>query len=149
MMAHQSLIRLSRARSCIAHWESVETGDIRLVRVSPDTGPVPDVAHLVGQLFIGLASLRLAVLAAMKGNVGDTLDRVLLSPAAYAAWNKTVAANAAAIKKVEAADVARIPDERAREISGKRLLIWVDLPTGEKISLIIPPEQWAWRQKPN
>lgn len=110
---------------------------------------MPDVAHLVGQLFIDLKSLRLAILAAMKGNVGDTLDRVLLSPAAYAAWYKTVDDNAAAIKKVEAADGAQIPDERAREISGKRLLIWVDLPTGEKICLILPQKEWAWRQKPN
>ena len=143
-MSHQTLIRASRSRSCIAHWEAVENGDIRLLRVSSDMGPLPDIGHLTGPgvVFPDLDTLRRAVTAAMKGPTGDTLDRVMLSRSAYDRWN---ALAAEAVKTLPVAtDLAAIPDERARAITGGRLLIWVDLPGGKKIQLTLEKEEWAW-----
>lgn len=143
MSTQHTLIRASRARSCIAHWDATPEGDIRLVRVSPNDGPLPDVGHLVGAQFRDLAGLRLALIAAMKGPVGDTLDRVLITRAAYdrvAGLLREIAARLPA-----GTDPDTIPDERARPISGGRLLVWVDLPTGERASVILEKGEWGWR----
>lgn len=132
------LIRHNRRRAVVAHVGPTDTG-IRLLRLTPDSGPVPEYGHLSGREFPDMSALRRAVLAAMRGPVGTTLDRVLLSPWAYHSWLKTV-------EDTDLADLdpQLIPDEQARPISGGRLLIWVDLPNGRKVDLIIPPEHWAW-----
>ena len=78
----------------------------------------------------------------MKGPVGDTLDRVLLSRVAYDRWNALATEVAKTLPATM--DLATIPDERARAISGGRLLIWVDLPDGKKIQLTLEKEEWAW-----
>lgn len=146
-MSHQILIRASRARSVIAHYDTTD-GAIQLIRLSPDAGPLPDYAHLIGQCFPDQVSLRLAVIAALSGPVGDTLDHVLLSRDVYDRWNQIAAQ--AARKLPTATDPALIPDERARALSGGRLMIWVDLPEPVgTVKLIVAPGEWAWRAKPN
>lgn len=143
-MSHQTLVRASRTRSCIAHWEATETGEIRLLRVSPDQGPLPDVGHLTGPGVVlpDLDALRRAVMAALKGPTGDTLDRVLLSRSVYNRWTALAAEAAKTLRDI---DSPTIPDERARAISGGRLLIWVDLPDGGTIKMIVEKEEWAWQ----
>lgn len=106
---------------------------------------MPDVVHLMGPgIFLpDLPGLRRAIEAAMRGPVGDTLDRVLLTRSVYDRW---IAIAAEAAKNLPfGTDTSTIPDERARAISGGRLLIWIDLPNQQKVSLILEKDEWAWR----
>ena len=125
------LVRRSKGHAVRAVIERVG-GAVRLVRVEPHTGPLPEVAHLVGQVFPDHAAVRRALLAAMSSETGDTLDNVLLSQAAYEQW--LGAATRAA---------------RARPMPSGELLIWVDLPNGQRVEARIPPGEWTWRRRPS
>lgn len=135
-----------RTTAVIAHWENTPNG-LRLIRLTKKTGPVPDHQHLLGAgRFTDLDALKRAVLAAMAGPVGDTLDRVLLTQAAYQRWMETARAAVATLKTP--LDGNAIPDERASALPDGRLRIWVDMPNGQTIKLDLAPHEWAWRDGP-
>lgn len=77
-------------------------------------------------------------------------EEILISPAAYFAWQEKAATVAREVTKLEVIDPESIPDERAKPIDGGALLIWVDLPspTG-RVELVVPKGQLAWRNRPN
>ena len=120
-------------------------GGVVLKEVQPLAGRLPEVGHLLGQTLPDLPSLRRALVAAMRGVVGDTLDHVLLSPQAYAAWLERAAQAAAALDGVSP---DAIPDEMAKPLPDGSLLIWVTLPAG-RVELVVPRGHWAWRRPPN
>lgn len=136
------LVRRSPSHSVIAHVLPVP-GGFHLLRLSPDKGAVPDVAHLLSSagIFPDMQALRRAVIAAMKGPTGDTLDRILLSREACKKWGEVVESSA---QRLAGIDQSQIPCEMARPISGGRLKIWVPLPDGNEISLVIEKNEWAW-----
>jgi DNA-binding transcriptional LysR family regulator len=141
------LVRHSPTRAVLADVEK-HGQHYRLVRISPHNGPLPECGHLIGQVFPDLAAIRRALIAAMKGTVGDTLDNVLLSAAAYTAWQET-AISAAKRLVAQGMVIESIPDEMAKPLPDGRLLIWVDLPDGQKVELAIAKTDWAWRRRPN
>jgi hypothetical protein len=142
--AHQKYANPNRA--VLADVERVGE-NIRLVGVRPLDGEMPEVGHLLGGLFPDVKALRLALVAALKGVVGDTLDNVLLSGRAYAAWQQKAAEAARALPK--GVDPGEIPDEKAKPLPDGRLLIWVELPGGGRVELAVPKDEWAWRVKPS
>ena len=121
---------------------------LRLERAEPDIGEMPDVSHLVGSLFPDMGALRRSVVAAMTGVTGDTLDHVVLTQVGY---EMAVRALAHAAGKLEGSGISpdEIPDEQAKSMPDGSLLIWVDLPNGQRIETSIPEKEWAWRKRPN
>jgi hypothetical protein len=109
---------------------------------------MPEVGHLIGGLFPDIAACRRALLAAMKGHVGDTLDNVLISAAAYAAWLEKAGAAARQMAALGVAPNA-IPDELAKPLPDGSLLVWVDVPALGRVSMLVPKEQWQWKRFPN
>ena len=140
-------VRHNKRRAVWAQTEPAP-GGLRLVDVAPLDGPLPEVQHLLGQRFPNIGAVRRALVAAMKGAVGDTLDNVLLSRAAYDAWIRK-ALQAANEMRGTGVSSDTIPDERARERPNGSLEISIDLPTGRRISMIVPKGQWAWRPRPH
>lgn len=113
-------------------------------------GPAPDIGHLSGATFPDQQAVHLALVAAIKGRVGDTLDNVLLSPRAYRQWQETAAeAVRVAASMGLRVDPDTIPDEMAKSLPDGRLLIWVDVPGFRRIQLVVPNGQWTWRNRPN
>ena len=137
-MIMTSIIRSSRSRAVLAEIEYTPDGPI-LRAVHGHTGPIPKHEHLL-KLFPNISALRQEVFTALRSPAGDTLDRVLLSRAAYEAWLDAVATT-----DLAGIDPVSVPDEQARPISNGRLKIWVTLPDGREVSLILQPSEWAWR----
>lgn len=79
--------------------------------------------------------------------VGDIvdLDDVLISPAAYSAWQTSARRTMAAL--VAAGRLSRrtkIPDEQAKLLAGGVLEIFVDIPGVARLSMEIPAGHWQW-----
>jgi hypothetical protein len=72
----------------------------------------------------------------------------MLSEAAYHRWHQ-VAAPAAAQAVARGVPADDIPDECATALPDGRLEIWVEVPTVGRVSLVLGPEDWAWRTRPN
>lgn len=138
------LVRHTPTSACIAHAEE-SAGSLQLVRVTPDAGPAPDVADLIGECFPDKKSLRIALVARLRDAVTgiDTtnlLDRVYLSRNACSAWQKIAdGVDLSAFDSPES-----VPLEQA-EVVGKRLRIWVDMPDDSAIEYFVPPGEWSWK----
>ncbi|RME81251.1 MAG: hypothetical protein D6775_14040 [Caldilineae bacterium] len=139
-------VRHNKAHAVWAVVEDTPDG-VRLVGVEPYQGPVPEVAHLLGAEFPDNASVRRALIAAMKGPVGDTLDNVLLSKRAYDAWLLFAQQQAARLAS-EGVHASAISDEMAEALPDGSLKIWVTVGE-EEISMLIPPEEWSWKNPPS
>ena len=138
-------MRHNASHAVVASVERLPDGGLKLRGIGPLDGPMPDVTHLMGQRFPDLAALRRALVAAMRGDVGGTLDNVLLSRWAYDAWIDRASQAAQSINGVAP---ETIPDEMAKPLPDGSLLIWVDLPSG-RVELTVPKGHWAWRRHPN
>ena len=143
----RATVRHNASTAVVASVERLPDGTVKLNGVGPLDGVMPDVRHLLDQRFPNLSALRRALVAAMRGAVGDTLDHVLLSKWAYVAWEEKASQAAQSLKGAEV-DPESIPDEMAKPLPSGDLLIWVDLPSG-KVELTIPKDHWAWRRHPN
>ncbi|HWO07448.1 MAG TPA: hypothetical protein VNM40_02595 [Candidatus Paceibacterota bacterium] len=78
------------------------------------------------------------------GDVID-LDDVLISPAAYQVWHAV--ARAAALSGIlSGIRPDRIPIEQCLWLPSGELEIFVDVPNVGRVSMKIPPDQWAWKQ---
>lgn len=142
-------VRHNKSRAVLAEVRR-DADRFTLVSVRPLDGPLPEVEHLIDQSFRDLGGVRNALIAAMKGEVGDTLDHVWLSEQAYDAWMAKAAAAARSFAATGGSlDPDSIPDERARPLPDGSLLIWVHLPNGTRVELAVPEGQWAWRVRPS
>lgn len=139
------LVRHDRHSAIRATFLPLEGGGLILQKAVGHNGYQADVSHLIGARFPEFAALKLALLASMKAAVGDTLDRVLLSEAAYRSWINMVRSKAIALQRA-GYDCSQIPDEQARPTKEGGLLIWVNIPGQERLSMLIPKDQWSWRQ---
>jgi hypothetical protein len=140
------LVRRSPGHACVAHVRD-HTDGVVLLRVTPDRGTVPFWSDLEGQAFPDRPSLRGALLARMRAQArGEplltTLDRVLLSRDAYAAWMRVATDAAPALSGLNPDD---LPDETAEPLPDGTLRISVALPSGAAIVIVVPADQWAWR----
>ncbi len=77
-----------------------------------------------------------------------SLDDILLTIPAAAAWHE-MCRKAAPIIGPLIASGAHIPDEECEEVEGGALRIFVKMPGGIEISMIVPPGQWAFRPEIN
>lgn len=135
-------IRLRRGRAVQAQIERVE-GGVRLHAVLPHEGQLPDCSDLAGTLHLDAAGVRRSVLARLRSPRRDTLDRVLLTPAAVRAWERHAKAAVAVLPPLTPEQVAALPDEQAQEQADGCLLIWVDTPYAP-VSMLVKPGDWAW-----
>lgn len=72
------------------------------------------------------------------------LDEVLLSENSVSAWQMVCRREARRLRGIKPSE---IPDERARENADGSLTIFVPLPDGTEISMIIPVGEWSWRPR--
>lgn len=120
-----------------------------LLKVVPALGRSIEWEHLRGGRFPDLAALERAVIAAWRGPV-ETLDLINISPAAYQAWMAKARETVSAWLRVGAVRTPEeIPDEKGRVLEDGSLEIYAELPSGLRASLVVPPEQWAWRIRPS
>ena len=136
------IARHNASHAVVASVERMFDGSVKLRGVGPLDGQMPDATHLVGQCFPDLSALRRALVAAMRGDVGGTLDNVLLSRWAYDTW---VDRASKAAQSINGVDSETIPDEMAKPLPDGSLLIWVDLPNG-RVEFTVPKGHWAWRK---
>jgi hypothetical protein len=126
-----------------------DQGGLRLMKLESIQGPIPEWDHLAGELFLDADGVRRAILAAMRGAVGDTLDLVRLDEQAYRDWlmlaHDTITRWTNSGRFI---DPQKIPDEQARPLPDGSLEIYLDLP-GERLSMIVPPDRWTWRRQPS
>ena len=73
----------------------------------------------------------------------DTLSRVSITEAVMERWVEA-AKRAAATLALSGLDPTSIPDELAAVQADGSLLIYVDLPTGLRVSVIAEPGEWVW-----
>ena len=71
------------------------------------------------------------------------LSAVTINAQVSKRWND--AASVAAIRLIESGVAFSVSDERVSEIAGGRLEIFVDMPSGERVSVVAEPDEWAWR----
>lgn len=69
-----------------------------------------------------------------------SLDSISLAPAAIAAWGEICRREAGKLQGIKPSE---IPDERVRENDDGTLTIYVTLPDGGEISMVVPAEHWA------
>lgn len=74
------------------------------------------------------------------------LDDVMISPLAQKTWQEFARRVAAQLRLLGVTDPSQVPDEQARVNPDGTLTVFVTLPNGE-VSMEIPKEQWAYRQK--
>lgn len=142
-------VRHNKSRAVLADVRR-DARRLTLLALRPLDGPLPEVDHLIDQAFADFDAVRRALLAAMMGEVGDTLDNVSLSAQAYDAWMAKAAAAARTLAASGSSiDPDSIPDERAKPLPDGSLLIWVPLPDGARVELVVPKGQWAWRVRPS
>lgn len=143
-------VRHNTSYAVVAEVTPLQDDAIRVESVHPVDGRLPEVGHLIGGVFPSVKDLRQALVTAMKGVVGDTLDHVLLSQDAYHEWGR-VAADAVRQAVAEGVCISpeNIPDEMAKPVDAGGLLVWVDIPGWRRIEMVIPKSQWAWRKRPN
>jgi hypothetical protein len=87
-------------------------------------------------------------LAKKRYTIGDVidLDDVNISPAAFAAWHTVAMAGAQALGAAGlVTDPSQIPDEQGLWLATGELEIFVEV-GNVRVSMKIPPDQWAWRQ---
>lgn len=81
------------------------------------------------------------------------LDLVVLTPAAFAAWQETAQRWAMAFGEMaarsRAIDPHSIPDERARINDNGTLTIFVNVSGVMSVEMDLPASQWAHRAHPN
>ena len=79
-----------------------------------------------------------------KYKIGDVvdLDDVMISPFALYAWQVRAEIGARALV-VQGVDTKSIPDEQGSWLATGELEIFVEV-VGTRISMKIPPGQWAW-----
>jgi hypothetical protein len=147
--ANNITLLVRHERRAVRAFLAPDEGCLRLMKLEPVEGPLPEWDHLAGELFLDEDGVRRAVEAALRGAVGDTLDLVRLDEQAYRDWLARAgeAANRWA-RSGRLATLSAIPDERARPLPDGSLEIYLDLP-GERVSLIVPPGRWAWRVRPS
>ncbi len=77
-----------------------------------------------------------------------SLDSVVMSVAAYTAWQDIVAHVGPGIVHLRAMGhaISEIPDERARLGEDGYLTIYVSIPGLIEVSMPIPPGEWAYKQ---
>jgi len=117
----------------------------KLLEVDAVSGKLPEVNELLGLVYPDLQAVRNCLVVAMK-DLGDTLDRVSLSLAAYYAW-QDIAVRAGQKANSLGVSVEEIPDELAKALPDGHLLIWVDVPMVGRVELSIPPHDWEWTNK--
>ena len=78
-----------------------------------------------------------------KAMVEDTLSRVSITESVIARWNE-VDKKAADALAFDGLDPRSSPDELVAVQADGSLLIFVDLPTGARISIVAAPHEWAW-----
>lgn len=136
----------AHGRTCSAIVRRTRDGLVLDALQPLDQAPL-DGEHLIGGCFPDQTALVQAVRSAMLGNI-ETLDLVDISRSAYARWI-TLAQTTAARWLAEGvvAEPAAIPNERARVLPSGELEIRVELASGERISMCVPPGEWAWRHR--
>ena len=77
-----------------------------------------------------------------------SLDSILLSPDAVAAWHEMAGRFAEAIKQLEKmrGSPISIPDERARANENGTLTIFVQIPDALQVSMEVPRGHWSYQQ---
>ena len=138
------VVRHNASHAVVASAERLPDGGLKLRGVGPLDGQMPDVTHLIGQRFPDLPALRRALVAAMRGTVGDTLDHVLLSRWAYQTWVNQVSKAAKSLKGVAK---ETIPNGMVKPLPDGSLFIWADF-RSEKAKLTVPREHWVWLRRP-
>lgn len=78
-------------------------------------------------------------------NIIDT-DDVMLSRDVFEAWNEFTKRIAAQLELLGVTGPSQVPDEQGRVNADGSLIIFVALPNGE-VSMTVPKEHWAYRQK--
>lgn len=139
------LVRRSPSHAVVAHVRETVEG-VTLLRVTPDTGPMPVWEDQEGLTYPDRRTLRRALLSRLRAvAIGapplNTLDRVLLSRESHDAWMRL--ARDIARQMPAAPDPDTIPDEDAQPLPDGTLRIFV--PGIEGAELIVPAGQWALR----
>jgi hypothetical protein len=80
----------------------------------------------------------------MADSEEDTLSRVAITEAVTIRWDEAAKKVVRALISKGLYDPSLIPDELARVRADGSLEIYVDLPTGERISIMAAPDEWAW-----
>ena len=74
-----------------------------------------------------------------------SLNEILLSPAAVAAWHEMAKRIALALHRIGKLDEnIKIPDERAELDDNGELTIFVEIPNIMKLSMKVPADQWSY-----
>lgn len=131
-------------RELLVEVESLAGGEARLLRVLEPQELLPQVEHLLDAVFPDIQGLHNSLRAALM-DVGDTLDNVHLSVAAYHQW-QSIAISAAQKAVAMGIDPETIPDEMAKAEPDGSLLIWVDAPRLGRVEMRISREHWRWRK---
>lgn len=137
-------VRRAPHHACVAHVHASPEG-VTLLRVTPDTGPIPAWADLAAHPFPDVRALRRALVARMRAMArGEPrrkkLDRVLITPDAYRRWMEM-----AETVDPTGIDPESVPDETARPLPDGRLRIEVAIPGRAPVRLDIPADEWRWR----
>lgn len=91
--------------------------------------------------------MRKGGVALREGGVVTTIDRVMLSREAIAAWHRVAKAAAPLLR-----GIADVPDEDAEPLADGTLRIHVTHPVrGVLAEMLVPATEWAWAptQAPN
>lgn len=87
-------------------------------------------------------------MVAKRYSVGDVidLDDVNISLPAYLAWQASARAAAAGLAATgRITDASQIPDEQGLLLADGSLEIFVEISGAARVSMQIPPDQWAFR----
>lgn len=124
-------------------------GLYHVTAIEPYRGEIvlEDFNHIIGSLFPDLDAMRRAVISAFSGDVGDTLDNVLLSHKGYTDYMNWVnSLDPDLFKNISPSDIS---DERAKPLPDGRLLIWIDILPATRLEKTIDKDDWSWKKRPN
>jgi len=78
----------------------------------------------------------------VKFNMKNVLNKVFITPAVHRAWLQKSQHAVGLLPR--GINIASIPDEQAYVQPDGTLLIFVELPTGNRVEMRVSPDNWVW-----
>lgn len=147
-IVHYFLVRHLSYKAVMAHALIRDDDTLRLIRVTPVDGPVPDLTGLLGAVFPDKSAVRVALTERLRRLPGlgkglDVIGNVLLTCSAWQRWQDVLSTE---VPHLTEKDRARLGVQANVNNDGS-LTLFVEMEgSDEEVYLDLPQNEWRWNE---